>query len=153
MSEPTLREHLKAMLDAPLSGVNGAAAVKSNGHDKIVQRWQSQAGEQATAVAFLETSEGGRQALRLLDLLFGQAADVLIEHGVVLRELRKENAKLEAELATKMAYSRIWTAEAAYKLNDVTTYRGQLWCCEQPNSGVRPGSDGCWRLMHKRENL
>ena len=68
-------------------------------------------------------------------------------------ELEAKVIDLTGELAKKVEYHRVWKAEVAYKPNNEVTFKGQLWFCEKPNSGAKPGTGNEWSLMHKRERL
>jgi hypothetical protein len=121
MAEPTLREHLKAMLDAPVPG----ALARTNG------RGESFTEEELRSPA--------------------SWAGVLQSHDHLMSVIKRlERRILELEQRPTMEYCGVWEVGETYYVGDFVTDAGSMWACEKANAGVRPGSKAdVWTLAVK----
>jgi len=107
----------------------------------------------ARSLADTTDEEWHALAKALAPFVRARVAEALAPLAKRIVELEAKVIDLTGELAKKVEYHRVWKAEVAYKPNNEVTFKGQLWFCEKPNSGAKPGTGNEWSLMHKRERL
>jgi len=121
MVEPTLREHLKAMLDAPVPG----ALASTNGH---AGRFTEEELHSSASISMV--LEARRHLISVIE--------------------RLKQRILELEQRPTMEYCGVWDVGKTYFVGDFVTDAGSMWACEKPNAGVRPGSKAeVWQLAVK----
>lgn len=73
------------------------------------------------------------------------AIEARLPHIAAVKALRAEYENALA-LLSNLRDAGVWNDVTAFKMNNLTSFKGSLWICRRDNRGVRPGTDDSWRL-------
>jgi hypothetical protein len=120
MVEQTVREFMKALLDAPASGL-----VRTNGHgDDFTEE------ELHTPATWGGVLQAHSHLMSVIN--------------------RLERRILELEQRPTMSYEGTWNVGETFFVGQFVTEAGSLWACRKANAGVKPGSNpDIWQLAVK----